>query len=232
MDQDSPMDLEGDWAQHFVLPQVTGGQIHVNSACLANTMDMCMDYQLSQHYSYTPQIPETLPSVQTEKRKRGRKPLRPDDPIKKKTEEKDKYWLRAFRAYMKTIYPEIEEDLCPKERGFWEEFFTLAGKPSKGRKFLSYGKKYKDYLFARPSFVIFFRKWFVDEGERELSKKCAPGSDLWFVYYDYAQKELLNYSVKQLEHPDELENDTFYTDEYTLRGGPTNEFVELVLKKV
>lgn len=38
-------------------------------------------------------------SEHKEKRKRGRRPIRPQDPIRKKTEEKDKYWLRAFRSY-------------------------------------------------------------------------------------------------------------------------------------
>src|SRR5574343_341559 len=49
-------------------------------------------------------------------KKRGRKPIRPLDPIKKKTEEKDKYWLRAFRAYMRAYYPTVRERLRTEEQ--------------------------------------------------------------------------------------------------------------------
>ena len=51
-------------------------------------------------------------------KKRGRKPIRPNDPIKKKTEEKDKYWLRGFRGYMKNHYNEIAHTLNPEEQAF------------------------------------------------------------------------------------------------------------------
>jgi hypothetical protein len=58
---------------------------------------------------------------------------------------------------------------------------------------LSYGRKYKDYLFSHETFVEHFQKWFVHHGEAELSKKCRTGSDLWFVFFDYASKELFHY---------------------------------------
>ena len=133
------------------------------------------------------------------KRKRGRRPLRPFDPIKKKTEEKDKYWLRGFRAYMKQYYNQLRGDLSAEERLFWREYLGTGGKPEKGNAYLSYGKKYKNYLFSQPSFARLFKEWFVRSGQEELSKKCAPNSDLWFVFYDYGEKELLNYVPSDLQ---------------------------------
>lgn len=130
------MDLESDWGQQASqLTQEDSYQCAAASNCIANSVDICMDMHLNQQLSYASiaQQQASHPS-HTEKRKRGRKPLRPNDPIKKKTEEKDKYWLRAFRSYMKLAYKDIEGILCPREREFWAEFFTLAGKPSKGRK--------------------------------------------------------------------------------------------------
>ena len=45
--------------------------------------------------------------------KRGRRPLRPYDPIRKKTEEKDKYWLRAFRSYIRKV---VETEEFPMDK--------------------------------------------------------------------------------------------------------------------
>lgn len=133
MDQDLPMDLETDWVPHLQRPQEPVKHNPLVSACIARSIEMDMDNYLTQQLSYASSTTER-PQPQSETRKRGRKPLRPNDPIRKKTEEKDKFWLRAFRSYMKTIYHEIEGSICPSERVFWEEFFTLAGKPSKGRR--------------------------------------------------------------------------------------------------
>jgi len=132
------------------------------------------------------------------KRKRGRRPLRPFDPIKKKTEEKDKYWLRGFRAYMKEHYNQLRGDLGAEERLFWRDYLGTGGKPEKGNAYLSYGKKYKNFLFSQQSFTRLFKDWFVRWGQEELAKKCAPNSDLWFVFYDYGEKELFNYVPSEL----------------------------------
>lgn len=132
------------------------------------------------------------------KKKRGRKPLRPFDPVRKKTEEKDKYWLRAFRSYMKANYVILRAEMSADDRIFWREHLGVEGKPEKGRRydicsFLSYGKKYKDYLFSHPTFVFHFQRWFTQHGAAELGKKYPQNTDLWFVFYDFASKELLNY---------------------------------------
>jgi hypothetical protein len=86
-------------------------------------------------------IPQSLSTTLTRtgterhrKRKRGRKPLRPQDPIKKKTEEKDKYWLRAFRTYMQGAYPDIQSSLYPYDQCFWRCFLSAAGKPGKDKR--------------------------------------------------------------------------------------------------
>ena len=124
------------------------------------------------------------------KKKRGRRPLRPLDPVRKKTEEKDKYWLRAFRAYMRTAYPALKERVSAEDQEFWDMYLSPAGKPGKGGKFSSYGKAYKSFLFSQSTFMRYFRHWFNEHGETELSKKCTKSTDLWFVFYDYASKDL------------------------------------------
>ncbi|CAG9322019.1 unnamed protein product [Blepharisma stoltei] len=152
---------------------------------------------LSQEsYNSLPQ--QASPEISAEvhcKKKRGRKPLRPNDPIKKKTEEKDKYWLRSFRSYMKFHFQKIEESLSKEEKKFWHMYLGNKGKPEKGNRFLSYGKKYKDFLFSHKTFVDQYREWFTEQGQAELLKKYEIGSDLWFVYYDYAAKDLFNYQL-------------------------------------
>ena len=127
------------------------------------------------------------------KKKRGRRPLRPNDPIKKKTEEKDKYWLRAFRAFMKSSYSSMKQEFSPTEVEFWESYLAHSGKPEKGRAYLSYGKRYKNYLFSHETFSNQFRAWFYKYAEIELAKKCARDSALWAVFYNYAVEELLYY---------------------------------------
>ena len=66
-------------------------------------------------------------------------------------------------------------------------------------RFLSYGKKYKDYLFSHFTFVSHFQRWFTQLGPTELAKKYPRDSDLWFVFYDFAAKELLNYQPSDPE---------------------------------
>ena len=127
------------------------------------------------------------------KSKRGRKPLRPQDPIKRKTEEKDKYWLRAFRAYMQGRFHQEKKSMNSVDRFFWREYLSPEGKPDKGNKYLSYGQKYKDFLFSHTTFITHFHEWFLQYGQVTLESKYPPSSDLYFVYYDYALKELLGH---------------------------------------
>ena len=128
-----------------------------------------------------------------EKKKRGRKPIRPQDPVKKKTEEKDKYWLRSFRKYIKDNFNKIAVNLSQEDYNFWTVHLSAQGVPDKSNVFSSYGRKYKNFLFSNLDFVQRYQQWFMEHGENEITRKYPAGSDLWFVFYDYGFKELLNY---------------------------------------
>ena len=132
------------------------------------------------------------------KPKRGRKQVRPSDPIKIKTEEKDKFWLRAFRSNIRTIISCKWNELVKEEEFFWKFYFSVNGKPGKKRRFLSYCKKYKDFLFSSQFFKSKFCYWFANYGREALLKKYNPGSNEWFVYYDYCETELIKYNDSQL----------------------------------
>jgi len=226
------MDIDSDWSQATTLLTDNWNSCPTtrDNTWATESFDLGMDLQLNRQLEYSPPI-EAGSLEKAKKRRRGRKPLRPQDPIKKKTEEKDKYWLRAFRAYMQTIYKEVDGFLCPQEREFWKEHLSAAGKPEKGNRYLSYGRKYKDYLFSHPTFVYYFQKWFSEFGEAELSKKCSAGSDLWFVFYDYASRELYNYRPQSPDEP-ETTQDASYSEEFTLHVSSTDEFVDLVLNQI
>ena len=124
-------------------------------------LEMCMDellFKLHKTSSNSPKPVEKKQQMNLPQKKRGRKPIRPNDPIKKKTEEKDKYWLRGFRGYMKTKYPDIAHTLTPEEQAFWLDHLSTKGVPDKGNVFFSYGKRYKNHLFCQPSFVFYFHE--------------------------------------------------------------------------
>jgi hypothetical protein len=160
------------------------------------SMELGMDEVLQKLHQ-----PEQNPILEKKKssniqKKRGRKFIRPLDPIKKKTEEKDKYWLRNFRKYIKENFNKISANMIQDDIKFWNEHLSTQGVPEKGNKFSSYGKKYKNYLFTNLDFVNRFQQWFLENAENEISKKYPLGSDLWFVFYDYGIKELFNYVPK------------------------------------
>lgn len=115
---------------------------------------------------------------------------------------------------MKFHYPKIEELSTEEDKAFWELYLSIKGKPDKGNLFLSYGKKYKDFLFSHQNFVQEYQAWFNELGQAELTKKCNVGSDLWFVYYDYASKDLYNYTVeREKESPQsEVSNEVCQTE--------------------
>ena len=133
-------------------------------------------------------------------KKRGRKLNRPNDPIRKKTEEKDKYWLRAFRAYMKTHFVQVRKTMTAEDRFFWRDYLSPEGKPEKGNRFSSFGRQYKNALFSNESFVRYFQDWFCTFGEKELLKKCPRDTPLWTVLYYYAAEELLRYNPNYSEN--------------------------------
>lgn len=203
-------------------------------------IEMCMDELLTKlHMSANPKPTEKKLQIAPSQKKRGRKPIRPNDPIKKKTEEKDKYWLRGFRGYMKDKYSEVANTFSKEEQAFWLEHLSSKGVPDKGNVFSSYGKRYKNHLFCQPSFVYYFQEWFHEYGEVELSRKCSKGSDLWFVFFDYACKELVNYvpvgcssmdgidSPRSCASPGMLNEENNEKDiDFCLVGVENDEFIE------
>ena len=205
-------------------------------------IEMCMDELLSKLHKTTstsPKPAERKLQIIPPQKKRGRKPIRPNDPIKKKTEEKDKYWLRGFRGYMKNRYSEVVHSLSTDEQVFWADHLSSRGVPDKGNVFSSYGKRYKNHLFSQQSFVCYFQEWFYEYGEVELLRKCSKGSDLWFVFYDYACKELVNYvpvgcsSLDGIDSPRSCASPGGYNDEATdsqvdfcMIGVENDEFIE------
>lgn len=134
------------------------------------------------------------PALEPQKKKRGRKPLRPNDPIRTKTEEKDKFWLRAFRSYIRKYIDVHWKEFSDDERAFWKFYFSANGKPGKKKKFLSYGRVYKNFLFDNIYFKNRFKTWFANEGDTVLERKYSPGTNEYYVYYNYCQTELYVYN--------------------------------------
>ncbi|OMJ83602.1 hypothetical protein SteCoe_15454 [Stentor coeruleus] len=196
MDASENMEIE----YELVIEEEEALDIHKNPSYRALTsvsMELGMDEVLTKLHEFQEnKCPSRRKRNNGVQKKRGRKPIRPLDPIKKKTEEKDKYWLRNFRKYIKENFHKISPNLTSDDNEFWTEHLSTQGVPEKGNKFSSYGKKYKNYLFSNFDFVYRFQQWFLQYAENEISKKYPPGSDLWFVFYDYGSKELFNYVPK------------------------------------
>lgn len=98
---------------------------------------------------------------------------------------------------MRAYYPTVRERLRTDEQEFWDYHLSPNGKPGKGNKYASYGKNYKQFIFTQPSFCLFFRQWFREFGELELSKKCPRSTDLWIVFHQYAAHDLYYYNELQ-----------------------------------
>jgi hypothetical protein len=116
----------------------------------------------------------------------------------KKTEELDKFWLRAFREYIKKNYYKYEFTLDQKM--FWEEYFSEDNMPGKGKEFLSYGKRYKLFLFKNQIFAERFSEWFAIRGKEKLAEKRSPESFIFKEYYSYAKDELLTFARRILDN--------------------------------
>lgn len=137
-------------------------------------------------------------STQTIKPQKGRK-LNSIAATKggKKTEEKDKFWLRAFRSSMKKDFHRIKKELATGDRSFWREYLSKEGEPGKTNRFSSYSRSYKDHLFGRPGFVIRFRKWLEKDGLQELENKHSSDTEpeTYRVLLEYAREVLAVYQV-------------------------------------
>ena len=138
---------------------------------------------------FTPQsflIPFSNPD-QPRPKMRGRKKLRPGNPLK--TEVLDKYWLRAFKNFVKGNYFELKSISIDKE--FWDWYFT-KGKPGKNGEYLSYNSHYKQRLFGNPSFCAAFAAWGLATGGSLKPKKSLKAS--WEFYFNYFLQELIPFS--------------------------------------
>ena len=146
---------------------------------------------------------------------------------------------------MKAKYPEIANTLTAEEQAFWVDHLSAKGVPDKGNIFSSYGKRYKNHLFCQPSFVYYFQEWFHDFGETELGRKCHKGSDLWFVFFDYACRELINYvptgcsSLDGFESPGSCASPGEFNEElgdvpvdFCMVGVENDEFIETFLNNM
>lgn len=115
---------------------------------------------------------------------RGRKRLRPGNPLK--TEVLDKYWLRAFRTFVKVRILAIKE--FTNDSDFWT-WYLNDGKPGKDSDFLSYNAKYKKELFENRSFSAMFAAWCFSCGTTKIQNKVLKTS--WGYYYQYLYQELV-----------------------------------------
>ena len=109
----------------------------------------------------------------------------------KKTEELDKFWLRAFREYIKKQY--LNYCFTTEDSTFWEEYWNEAKLPGKGREFRSYGKSYKNWLFEHMTFAQAFADWFEFKGREKLAEKRSINSAIFDEYFGYASSELLTW---------------------------------------
>lgn len=135
-------------------------------------------------------LPHTEKPKETKRKGRGRKKLRPGNPLK--TEVLDKYWLRAFKNFIKTQYLEIK--LISEDPEFWSWYMT-KGKPGKNTAFLSYNSTYKETLFINTNFCSLFAAWGLIYGFMISPKKILKAS--WEFYYNYLFQELIPRAFNQ-----------------------------------
>ncbi|OMJ92019.1 hypothetical protein SteCoe_5338 [Stentor coeruleus] len=199
--RDEKLDIEMDISKYT--SSITSSTDPFSSALL--------EQKYSESFSLMDVVQEPKPY---EKPKRGRKPLRPDDPIRIKTEEKDKFWLRAFKSHMRKVVDLHWKDFCNEEKLFWKFYFSANGKPGKKRRFLSYGKQYKNFLFESCFFKSKFKDWFTNQGQAVLEKKYKLGSDEWFVYYNYCEQELFSYNEERISNTSSQPCPVIDLDEY------------------
>jgi hypothetical protein len=144
---------------------------------------------------FTSQTLEVPSSEPPRPKSRGRKKLRPGNPLK--TEVLDKYWLRAFKNFVKGNYFELKT--VSKDKEFWNWYFA-KGKPGKNGEYLSYNSQYKQRLFGNPSFCAAFAAWGIAMGGSLKPKKSLKAS--WEFYFNYFFQELIPYSSSQADMED------------------------------
>lgn len=118
------------------------------------------------------------------KKQRGRKKLRPGNPLK--TEVMDKHWLRLFRSFIKKHFLPLKS--LSSDKDFWT-WFIYSGKPGKSSLFPSYNSEYKRNLFNSCTFCSLFTAWALGNGFILNYRKGRNES--WKFYAQYFWGELL-----------------------------------------
>lgn len=181
-----------------IFPETFSPQFSPNSSCIPPCLSIPEDQLESQidlflNYTHDNHIFDFTLNP----RKRGRKPIRPLNPTK--TEIMDKFWLRGFREFMRMNQIELKSSLDDKK--FWEFFLSRGGNPGKKRKFLSYSKNYKEFLFSNQSFSRNFVAWVLMYGCIKLPRKNFRGN--WDLYFNYLCTDLVQ-PCKVLVRKDEV----------------------------
>jgi len=139
-------------------------------------------------------------STQTAKLPRGRRPNPKSQEVGcRKNEEKDKFWLRAFRSAMKRDFPKLKKGLG--DRSFWRDYLGKFGEPGKSHQYPSYNRKYKNHLFSHTVFTQRFRTWLDSEGAQTLRLKHNPDTkpETYRMLWEYAREVLAVYQVEEKE---------------------------------
>ena len=136
----------------------------------------------------------------SEKSSRGRKKLRPGNPLK--TEVLDKLWFRLFTNFVKSNFQDIQA--LTNNSDYWT-WYLADGKPGRRSKFLSYNLKYKQMLFENRSFSSMFAVWGSIYGTLITPNKTLKAS--WVHYYQYLFRELI---PQAFENADQEEIKIYY----------------------
>lgn len=139
-----------------------------------------LQLHLNPEFTFSSEHPKAKKASKT----RGRKKLRPGNPLK--TEVMDKFWLRLFRSFVKSHLDSICSSSSDKD--FWK-WFISKGKPGKHCNFLSYNKEYRERIFANPSFCALFAAWGMNPGYCLNLRNNLKES--WTFYFDYLTCELV-----------------------------------------
>jgi hypothetical protein len=157
-----------------------------------------MDPNILSQFQFLPFFPpevfspnlESAPSVdsslesEAKGKTRGRKKLRPGNPLK--TEVLDKFWLRAFKNFIKANSRSLNR--ATKDKDFWT-WYCSRGKPGRKSSYLSYNSSYKEKLFRNSSFCSLFTAWAMVYGLPACQKKILKVP--WEFYFEYLMKELM-----------------------------------------
>lgn len=144
-----------------------------------------------------------------DKCKRGRKKIRPHNPIK--TEIMDKFWFRGFREFMKINYFDIRMYLDDEDVIFLHNFLSANGIPNKKGPYLSYSKAYKASLFSSKVFSKYFIAWAWFFSLMKCYKKFKGN---WELYCHYLFTELVENCRQSVSNEDLINANAIMTFVY------------------